>query len=87
MLRGSSKLFQIIHFRDSSSKLGVHLFKIHHKEAPSIQRAAANWSYQVGAIFQKEIWKYIKRRWCGACSRMPSWGTFVCVFSCIMTAC
>ena len=51
--RAIETFFQIIHFRDSSAKLGVHLFKINHKEAPSIHAAAANLSYEVGVIFQK----------------------------------
>ena len=39
----------------------MHLFKIHHKESPSVHGAAAKLSYQVGVIFQKEISKYLKK--------------------------
>ena len=73
---GNRNCFHIIHFRDSSSKLG-YTFSKFTKEAPFIHRAVANLSYQVGAIFEKN--GNIKN-WGGAGSRIPLWGTFVHVF-------
>ena len=55
--------FQIIHFRDSSSKLGCTFFQNSAiKKLPPSTELAANLSYQVGVIFQKEMCKYINPR-------------------------
>ena len=67
-MRWSSKLYSYHPFSWFLLEIGAHLFKIHHKQAPSVHGAAANLSYQVGVIFQKEVWKYILKR--------MGWGRF-----------
>ena len=71
--------FQIIHFRESSSKLGVHLFKINHKEASSIHGAAANLSYQVGVIFKMKFGNIFLKK--------MGWGRFAHAFMGHIRAC